>query len=73
MANGKWDNEKNLAWIPLDEGTLFPYINWLVENNTLDALQEWIDDNPDKVVISITCDSSSTLGGGQTGWLIYYK
>ncbi len=68
-ASEPWDNGMNLAWIPLDKGNFYPYIR----TGTLDALQGWINDNPDKAVVSFTGDSSSSLGGGQTGWLIIYE
>lgn len=64
-----WDNNKNLAWIPLSVGRMYPYVG----EECLSNLQKWIDDNPDKVVVSVSSDSSNYMTGGQLGWLIIYK
>jgi hypothetical protein len=56
-----YDNNKNIA-----------YINASSVNDGIYYIQQWINENPDKRIISVSSDSSG-FSGLQTGWLIIYE
>ncbi len=62
-----WDNGRNLAWIPLD----FSHYPSELNNKALDAVQDWIDANPDKTIVTFSSDNS--YGEKQSGWLIIFQ
>jgi hypothetical protein len=55
-----YDNGKNIGWI--DTTNL---------DKTMNLLQKWMEDHPDKIILSISSDSRSGYGR-QSGWLFIY-
>ncbi len=56
------DNGKNLGWIDTSNLT-----------KTMTLLQRWIDEHPDKRIVAISSDSTTSKYGGQRGWLFVYE